>query len=299
MSTATALHAEEPSHLVLHARNVHFDWAGIPMHYVTGDPVATHAVNVLHMLLPAGEEWFVETFREALPLIHDEQLREDVLGFIGQEAVHAGAHTGVLQHLDANGINPGRYTQQIHWIFEQLLGPRPIYGLRNQNYLVERLALIAAVEHITAFLGDWVLNAQALDNAMDPTMIDLLRWHGAEEVEHRSVAYDVLCYFDDRYIRRARAQLLVSPLLVYLWIRGVRFLMSNDPQLQGLSWFRRKAHWADWFAAASRGVLPGPIEIAKRMSTYFLPGYHPGQEGSTSQAVAYLASSPAARAAAR
>jgi hypothetical protein len=35
------------------------------------------------------------------------------------------------------------------------------------------------------------------------------------------------------------------------------------------------------------------------MSAYFRRDYHPGKEGSTAQAVAYLASSPAARAAAR
>ncbi len=67
---------------------------------------------------------------------------------------------------------------------------------RAQNHLIERLAIIAAVEHITAFLGDWVLNADGLDRAgIHPTMLDLLRWHGAEEVEHRSVAYDVMRYF--------------------------------------------------------------------------------------------------------
>ena len=38
-------------------------------------------------------------------------------------------------------------------------------GLRAENHLVERLAIIAAIEHITAFLGDWVLNAKGLDKA--------------------------------------------------------------------------------------------------------------------------------------
>lgn len=287
-------------YIMLHARDVQFDWAGLPLHYIPNDPVITHAYNVLHMLLPAGENWFVETFKQALPLIHDERLREDVLGFIGQEAVHAGAHTGVLEYLAGNGLDPVRFTDQIHWIFEKLLGDRPITGLRSQNYLVERLAIIAAIEHITAFLGDWVLNADGLDRSgIDPTMLDLLRWHGAEEVEHRSVAFDVLCYFDDRYVRRARAQLLVTPVIVYLWLRGVRFLMANDPAVAGLSWFRRKAHWADWLAGSARGVVPGPVELVWRMSSYFLPGYHPSREGSTVQAVQYLAGSPAARAAAR
>ncbi|MDV3205554.1 MAG: metal-dependent hydrolase, partial [Rhodococcus ruber] len=191
-------------------------------------------------------------------------------------------------------------TDQMRWLFGRLLGRRPLTGLRAENYLVERLALIAAVEHVTAFLGDWVLNAKGLDAAgTDPTMLDLLRWHGAEEVEHRSVAYDVMRYFDPGEARRIRTQLIVTPVLVWLWIRGARFLMAHDPALAGAPGHARAPHLSDWSAASRRGTLPGPVDLGRRMSRYFRRSYHPSQEGSTAQAVRYLASSPAARAAAR
>ncbi|MGW4479877.1 metal-dependent hydrolase [Rhodococcus triatomae] len=291
---------DEPDHLILQARNVNFDWTDLPMHWVDGDPFTTHVFNVMHILLPAGEDWFVETFKEALPLIDDERLRADVAGFIGQEAMHSSAHSGVLVHLKAKGLDPTPYTDQMNWLFDTLLGPRPLTAGRKENYLVERLALIAAIEHVTAFLGDWVLNARALDAAgVHPTMLDLLRWHGSEEVEHRSVAYDVLRYFDKRESRRLRTQLVAAPALVYLWIRGTRFLMANDPELAHLAHHRRRPHLADFRAAGRRGVLPTTTGLLRRMSRYFRRGYHPSQEGSTAQAVAYLASSPAARAAVR
>ncbi|QNG20753.1 metal-dependent hydrolase [Rhodococcus triatomae] len=299
MSSAVTEHTE-PDHIVLQARDVEFDWSTLPMHWMPGDPFGTHVFNVLHMLLPAGEEWFVETFKEALPLIEDEKLREDVIGFIGQEAMHANAHSGVLEHLKANGLDPTPFTDQMHWAFGKLLGPRPLTGMRARNHLVERLALIAAIEHITAFLGDWVLNADGLDRAeMHPTMLDLLRWHGAEEVEHRAVAYDVMRYFDKRESRRIRTQLVVTPAIVWLWVRGTRFLMRNDPELAAWSPHRRKPHWSDFFAAGRRGTLPTAPDLVKRMSAYFTRSYDPRNEGSTAQAVEYLASSPAARAAAR
>ena len=291
---------DEPDHLLLQARNVQFDWSDLPMHWVDGDPFTTHVFNVMHILLPAGEDWFVETFKEALPLIDDEALRADVAGFIGQEAMHSSAHSGVLVHLKAKGLDPTPYTDQMNWVFTTLLGPRPFTAGRRENYLVERLALIAAIEHVTAFLGDWVLNARALDSAgVHPTMLDLLRWHGSEEVEHRSVAYDVLRYFDKRESRRLRTQLVATPALVYLWIRGTRFLMANDPELAHLASHRRRPHVTDFRAAGRRGVLPTTTDLVRRMSRYFRRDYHPSQEGSTSQAVAYLASSPAARAAVR
>lgn len=286
----------DPDAVLLQARDVTFDWSALPAHWIPGDPFSTHVLNVLHLLLPAGEEWFVDTFTEALPLIHDEKLRDDVVGFIGQEAVHSHAHQGVLEHLTARGLDPTPFTDQMHWMFGRLLGPRPLTGLRAENYLVERLAVVAAIEHVTAFLGDWVLGADGLDRAgTDPTMLDLLRWHGAEEVEHRAVAYDVMRYFDRSEFRRIRTQLLVTPVLVWLWIRGTRFLMSADPELAHLPAGRRTPHLSDWFAAARRGTMPGPLELARRMGRYFRRSYHPSLEGSTAQAVQYLATSPAAR----
>lgn len=300
IESAHATAVAEPDHILLQARNVEFDWSDLPMHWIPGDPFTTHAFNVLHLLLPAGEEWFVETFKEALPLIEDEQLREDVVGFIGQEAMHAHAHAGVLEHLKEKGLDPTPFTDQMEWLFSKLLGPRPFTAGRKENYLVERLALIAAIEHLTAFLGDWVLNAKGLDRANPhPTMLDLLRWHGSEEVEHRSVSYDLMRYFDKRESRRLRTQLIATPAIVYLWARGTRFLMANDPELVSWAPHRRRPHWSDYWAAGKRGTLPAPKEVVVRMGRYFKRSYHPSQEGSTAQAVAYLATSPAAQAATR
>jgi predicted metal-dependent hydrolase len=288
-------HDEEPDKLLLHARNVQFDWSTLPMHWVPDEPFATHLLNVLHLLLPEGERWFVRTFQEALPLITDDRLHEDVLGFCGQEAVHAEAHDGVLQHLPSKGLNPEPFTTQIEWVFKRILGDRPeLTGRAGHEYLVERLAMIAAIEHVTALLGHWILNSPGLDRAnCDPTMLDLLRWHGAEEVEHRCVAYDTMQHFDGRYFRRTRAMLIAGPVLAIMWVKGVKFLIANDPELPPGS----KVRWRDFFRASRKGLCPGAGSLLKSMARYFRPSYYPDQEGSTAQAVAYLAQSPAARAA--
>lgn len=283
--------------VILQARNVSFDWGSLPLHYVDADPLATHLFNVMHLLLPEGEEWFVRTFKEALPLIHDEQLKEDVIGFIGQEAMHAQAHTQVLDQLTAYGIDVEPYVEQMRFLFGRALGNRTGH---SRNSLVERIALIAAVEHLTAFLGDWVLNARQLDVVeFDPTMLDLLRWHGAEEVEHRSVAFEVMQYFDVRPARRLRTYIAIAPTMVWFWTRGVRFLMDQDPTLAALPPKKRRPSLRDYRRIAARGLFPSPKSLWKASLRYLRSDYHPSQEGSTAQAVQYLATSPAARAAAR
>ncbi|SFB23198.1 hypothetical protein SAMN05216266_106301 [Amycolatopsis marina] len=280
--------------LVLRARDVRFDFSALPMHWIPGEPQATHTVNALQLLLPEGERWFVQVFKQALPLIRDDRLREDVLGFIGQEAMHAEAHAGVLEHYKAHGLDAEPYTRQTEWIFRGLLGDRDLTGRAKEEWLVERLSLIAAIEHYTAFLGQWVLDADALDRVgADPVMLDLLRWHGAEEVEHRAVAFDLFQHLDGRYLRRVRAMAVVTPVMLWLLVRGTRFLMTADPVLAG----RTPATWRAALAAGRRGVLPTLRGALREIRPYFSRGYHPSQTGSTEQAVAYLASSPAAQSA--
>src|SRR6201995_2510525 len=227
--------------LVLEARDVAFDWAKLPFHYVPDEPFATHVLNVLPLLLPAGEEVFVEVFKKTLPLIQDDQLRLDVQGFIGQESVHSQAHSGVLDHFAAQGVDVTPYTDQIKWLFERLLGDRPRRSLRRQHsWLLEQVSFVSAIEHYTAVLGEWILNSPQLDVVgTDPVMLDMLRWHGAEEVEHKAVAFDTMKHLQAGYWRQVRTQLAVSPVMLLLWIRGVRFMYSLDPELPPGS----KARW--------------------------------------------------------
>jgi predicted metal-dependent hydrolase len=297
-SRDAAASADEPDNLVLQARDVRFDWTKLPMHWIPGEPLATHTVNVLHLLLPEGERWFVRVFTEALPLITDERLKEDVLGFIGQEAVHAESHQGVLDHFLANGLDPRPYTRQIEWMFRKLLGDRPeLTGNAARQYLIERVCAVAAIEHYTAFLGQWILDAHSLDAAgADPTMLDLLRWHGAEEVEHRNVAFDLYQHLDGGYLRRVWNLVVAGPMFIWLWIRGVRFLVKHDPTLRGTNF---RARGRDLYSATRKGLLPSLRSMIGAAGRYLKPSHHPSQEHSTTQAVAYLASSPAAQAAAR
>ncbi|MGB7365051.1 MAG: metal-dependent hydrolase, partial [Rhodococcus sp. (in: high G+C Gram-positive bacteria)] len=165
----------------------------------------------------------------------------------------------------------------------------------TKNSLVERLSIIAAIEHLTSFLGMWVLTEKGLDKAdVDPGMLDLVRWHGAEEVEHRAVAYDVLQYFDTRRFRRVRTYIMIMPTVVVVWARGLSFLMKSDPTLTDR---QRKYNVRQVRAVTQRGLFPTAKAVAKASVRYFRKDYHPSKEGSTSLAVAYLASSPAARAA--
>ncbi|MEU1826816.1 metal-dependent hydrolase [Streptomyces abikoensis] len=282
-------------------RRVSFDWQHTPLHWIPDEPTATHVINVLHLLLPAGERWFVKVFKEALPLVRDEALLKDVKGFMGQESTHSVQHSYVLRHLAEQGLDTGPYTRRVDFLFDVLLGDRPPFGLRlsEREWLRFRLSVIAAVEQFTAVLGDWVLRADSLDEAEpDPVMLDLLRWHGAEEVEHRSVAFDMYqhCGGSDpaRYARRLLGMAITAPMLFYLWGWGAGYLIRHDPWLAGRLRYSLREH----NRAVAKGLLPTWRELGSAVPRYARRSYHPSQEGSLRKALDYLATSPAARAAA-
>jgi len=68
----------------------------------------------------------------------------------------------------------------------------------------------------------------------------------------------------------------------------------HDPRLP-----RGRYRFKDHRAAARRGLIPSWAALHSAMPRYVRRSYHPSQEGSIRKAVAYLAISPAARAAAR
>ncbi|HET7668407.1 MAG TPA: metal-dependent hydrolase [Mycobacterium sp.] len=278
-----------------HRRMVRFDWSNTPLHWVPDDPFATHMMNVLHLLLPEGERHFIKAVLEASSLVDDPELEAAIKPFIQQESWHAWAHQIVLDHLADQGINTAPYTDRLGKTLSRTLGDPPKFfppALRRW-WLYRRLADVAALEHFTAVLGQWVLTNRGLDYAgTDPMMLDLLRWHGAEEVEHRSLVFDVYQNVCGNYWIRAFSMLMTAPLFVGWWIAGARYLMAQDPTIES------KWRWRDWLRAAREYRLPGPWTILVTVPVRYLrPSHHPNDEASTQMAIDYLEYSPAARAA--
>lgn len=279
------------------ARHVRFDWKNTPIQWIPGDPSSTHIINILNLLFPAGELWFCRVYNKALPLITDTKLRADAEGFLRQEAVHSRSHGGVLTHYyKDHGIDTQPFTKRLDWLFSEVLGEQPL-GLtigHTRFWLRQQLGIIAALEHFFGYLGNWVLNAKGLDAAnADPVMLDLLRWHGAEEVEHRTVAFDIFRHMGGTYLERCFHMLTTILLLLYFLITGFRFMYKRDPGAGRFPGFIR-----GWWHGSRRNCLPSFWKMLGAALRYFRPSYTPHHEGSTEQALAYLATSPAAQAAA-
>lgn len=108
-------------------RKVAFDWSDTPLEWIPGQPFASHFINEINLLLPAGEFWFCRVFNQALPLITDDALRSEVKAFMRQESMHARAHAGATEsYLHAHGIETESNTRLEDQLFEKLLGDQPM-----------------------------------------------------------------------------------------------------------------------------------------------------------------------------
>ncbi|MGW0157770.1 metal-dependent hydrolase [Mycobacterium sp. NPDC003323] len=285
----------DPEEVALRPRKVNFDWSAAPLHWIPGDPYGSHSVTALNLVLPVAERWFAKLLSDALEYVRDDQLREEIIGFIGQEAVHAKTHDDVLdEYLLRHGIDPGPFQRQLEWVVGQYeLRMAKANPTNRRKALASGTHALSAAEHYTGVLGDWALNNNWDELDADPTMSDLYRWHGAEEVEHRHVSYNVAKYFGMDYVAQAAAGALTSIVFFTIVLRAMKFLVREDPALPNdgyirMMWKLRKS--------AKRGSTPSVGFIARSGLTLLKRDYNPANEGSTAQAVAYLASSPAARA---
>jgi uncharacterized protein len=167
-------------------RRISFEEAlqDVPKHFAAdGDLIASHLAASLSSVFPDGEDFFVRSVRHFRDQITDPELKRDVAGFIGQEAVHGREHRAFNDRLDQLGYPTKRMERITKWGLE--LRERVATPKAN-------LAGTAALEHFTATLAELILkDERARDLFGHPEVRDLFVWHALEESEHKAVAFDV------------------------------------------------------------------------------------------------------------
>jgi predicted metal-dependent hydrolase len=156
----------------------------LPKHFAAdGDLILSHLAASLSSVFPDGEDFFVRSVRHFRDQVTDPQLKRQVAGFIGQEALHGREHRAFNDRLDQLGYPTKRFerfTRRGLAMRERLLPP------------ASNLAATAALEHFTATLAELVLTSQETRDLFGHEEVrNLFLWHALEESEHKAVAFDV------------------------------------------------------------------------------------------------------------
>ncbi len=233
----------------------------LPHHFVTGDPAMSHVVAMLSAMFPDGEDFFVRSVRACRDDVTDPVLREQVRGFIGQEAMHGREHRDLNDRLAALGYPTKGVERFVDWS----LRLRERIWSRRAN-----LALTAALEHYTATLAEVLLTDEEARARFDvPEIRSLLLWHALEESEHKAVAFDVYrAAGGSERLRRLMMNLTSVAFLVAL-VGSVTVSLAKDPT----TW-RRPGRVARSLAALRHSPFVSS-DVLRRLRAYNRPGFHP------------------------
>ncbi len=226
-------------------------------HWCPSQPEFSHAASAFMAALPHLEPYFIHNIRQAAARLQDPGLQRDVALFVAQEARHA------QQHRRLNQLLATRYPELPR--LEHVLKQRLERSKRRQS-LAFRMAYTSGYEAITYQLVCFMMEARHtwLSDA-DPHVLALLSWHGAEEIEHKAVAFDVLQAIAPSYALRVVGFLAALAMTLKDILAMTRYMLRVD----GL-WGQRACRRRLWRLrlAFVRGLVP-------RFRHYLMPGYDP------------------------
>ncbi|GAB0103668.1 metal-dependent hydrolase [Nocardia sp. JMUB6875] len=233
-------------------------------HFVQGDIPLTHLIAVLSAAFPPGEESFIRSVRKFSGEITDPVLKKRVAGFIGQEAVHGQQHRRLNEQLIENGFPIVR----VFTFGPGALREKGVIAVENAVPRQVHLAVTAAAEHYTATLAKRVLGTEEIqDIPGDAEVWNLLNWHAFEELEHKSVAFDVFRNAGGAEVVRIGVMAGMYVFTIPVVSLGVLASILSDPR----SWRPLKV------VRQSIRLYRGPIVkgLLKEMRPYMRPGFHP------------------------
>ena len=251
---------------------------GFGRRWFAGDAFRSQFFNALSMSFPVGEQFFIDSVRDAACLLPDTPqnaaLRETVAGFIGQEATHRHIHGLYNAQLEKQGL----VNRWQHWAearLARLRARRPALDARHA------LAATCAFEHLTALLADGTLRYPRWLEGAEADMQTVWRWHAAEETEHNAVAFDLYDALGGSYGMRLRWYLYVC----FSFLRDATGQTLLNLHHDGSLW--RPSTW--WNAARLLFGADGLVwRCAGPAAAYLRRDFHPSQDShaETAQALA-------------
>lgn len=210
------------------------------------------------LTLPHLEPYLIRTFRKVLPSLDDEHLVAEVEAFCGQEAQHHRNHALVNRIIRSKlGEETGSQLLEIEKALEA--DYRRFSEERSDRFNV---AYAEGFEAMTCAMGLTMLDLGPPTDRFGPWQ-QLWAWHLAEEIEHRTVAFDVYHRLGGGYAHRVVASMAAQRHFVRYVDRLHRVLLRHHGVRPGrLPYLPRalRIGWRRYVGTYSPRYDPGRIE---------------------------------------
>lgn len=244
-----------------------------PKHWYNDNPIATHFMNAQHLVFPDGERFFIRSVKAFSNYYkNDPELKKRVDNFIGQEGTHFAEHQKFWDIMIDQQLKPEGFLKH----YKKTAWNGAETWLRNKftnnNYGNKiALSITVALEHYTAMLAESGILNKDMIVKMPQEMQDLFMWHAAEEIEHKSIPFDVLKKVDDSYILRISGMAIASIGLWYYLTAGTVYLTRQDQDIKRNEIPKYTFQFLKKFRENTGNTL------SKQFKQYFEKNFHPDQ----------------------
>jgi len=232
----------------IRTRKMKFDFEDVnSLNYWNGNSIVSSFFAAMSATFPLGEKEFIESVRMYKDRISDPELQKEIKAFIGQEGHHSFQHRQLNDSFEKQGWDT-------HRIEDKLRNKLALYA---RHFSPEtRLARTVCFEHITAIMSEFMLGNPDIFEGIPEELTSLLLWHSVEEIEHKSVAFDVYetVVADRAKLRRQMVVVTIDFTITMLYY-----------QIMAHVWARSLPSWSDIKGALSfffgkKGMLKTIVE---------------------------------------
>ncbi|UOR10021.1 metal-dependent hydrolase [Qipengyuania flava] len=254
--------APTPDDLTITVRDERFNRGTNPRRWWAGEAFGTAWHNALSATFPRGEAFFIEAVkahREGA----DAKLDAEIRAFVRQEINHTREHIAFNRLAEDAGYDIKAIDTRV----------AEMLALTKDRPAIANLAVTMALEHYTAMMAAEFLENPAHFADADAEVRDMWRWHAAEEIEHKGVAFDTWNHATRDWTPgkrwRVRSLVMVSVTARFFknrWTDSLELLAQD-----GITGWKAK-----WGLFKYLTVSPGIVRrIFPAWLAYFKPGFHP------------------------
>lgn len=238
----------------------------MPRYWFDDDQFKTILLTALSCTFPEGERFFVRSVRHYQKQIQDPLLREQVKGFIGQEAHHGNEHDAFNHFMESKGVPARKVDEFVN---------RGMRFMAKHLSPQRQLAKTCALEHFTAMLAELILEHPDFFKGMDERMLPLWLWHAVEESEHKAVAFDVYQdQVDSYWVRTSEMAFTTVEFISFTIFHYYQLRKDMDDPTDwrsvrgGINWLLGKPGWLRKLGKSYLAYYKRDFHPAKRDSTF-------------------------------
>lgn len=237
-------------------RRLRFEWPDdLDPDWTPLTPPLAPVANAVSLLMPHVEPYVVRTVRDELEHL-DGPLRAEAEAWVQQESAHHGAHQRLNRILIGARPSLGRIDRWMVRTFAWIAG-------RSRRF---DLAYAAGAETVAFVVARWVdPRTDTLFRGADRTATTLFLWHLAEEIEHKSVAFDVHRARGGGRFAYAGGMFAAMVVMAWFTLLGTFAGLVASKQIWRPSTHAQMLSWSFGFA----------FELLPAMGAALIRGHHP------------------------